>query len=138
MNFLLQQVIPEARASDATPQDLKNCFARAQELIPGGVNSPVRAFRGVGGIPPFIERGQGSRIFDADGNEYIDYVGSWGPLLLGHRRRRVIDALREALEIGTSFGAPTEREVELAETDLANACRRSKWCAWSTPAPKPP
>ena len=90
-------------------------FARAQKVIPGGVNSPVRAFRGVGGIPRFIERGQGSRIFDTDGNSYIDYVGSWGPLLLGHRPPGVIDALRDVLEIGTSFGAPTEREVELAE-----------------------
>ena len=90
-------------------------FARAQAVIPGGVNSPVRAFRGVGGTPRFIERGQGSRIFDADGNSYIDYVGSWGPLLLGHRPQPVIDALREVLEAGTSFGAPTGREVELAE-----------------------
>jgi glutamate-1-semialdehyde 2,1-aminomutase len=90
-------------------------FARAQKVIPGGVNSPVRAFRGVGGIPRFIERGQGSRIFDVDGNSYIDYVCSWGPLLLGHRPQPVIDALREVLEAGTSFGAPTEREVELAE-----------------------
>jgi len=90
-------------------------FARAQKVIPGGVNSPVRAFRGVGGIPRFIERGQGSRIFDTDGNSFIDYVGSWGPLLLGHRPQPVIDALREVLEVGTSFGAPTEREVELAE-----------------------
>jgi glutamate-1-semialdehyde 2,1-aminomutase len=90
-------------------------FARAQISIPGGVNSPVRAFRAVGGTPPFIARGQGSRIYDVDGNEYIDYVCSWGPLVLGHRPRAVIDALREVLEIGTSFGAPTEREVELAE-----------------------
>jgi glutamate-1-semialdehyde 2,1-aminomutase len=90
-------------------------FARAQKLIPGGVNSPVRAFRGVGGTPPFIARGEGSHIFDVDGNEYIDYVGSWGPLILGHRFPGVIDALREVLAIGTSFGAPTEREVELAE-----------------------
>jgi glutamate-1-semialdehyde 2,1-aminomutase len=90
-------------------------FACAQKLIPGGVNSPVRAFRSVGGTPLFIERGEGSRIYDVDGNEYIDYVGSWGPLILGHRFPPVIDALREVLEIGTSFGAPTEREVELAE-----------------------
>jgi glutamate-1-semialdehyde 2,1-aminomutase len=90
-------------------------FERAQAVIPGGVNSPVRAFRGVGGIPRFIERGQGSRIFDTDGNSYIDFVCSWGPLLLGHRPPEVIDALREVLEVGTSFGAPTEREVELAE-----------------------
>ncbi len=93
----------------------ESLFACAQKLIPGGVNSPVRAFRGVGGTPLFVERGEGSRIYDADGNEYIDYVGSWGPLILGHRFPPVIDALRQVLEIGTSFGAPTEREVELAE-----------------------
>src|SRR5579872_2974865 len=90
-------------------------FACAQKLIPGGVNSPVRAFRGVGGTPPFIDRGLGSHIFDVDGNEYIDYVLSWGPLILGHCFPPVMDALREALATGTSFGAPTEREVELAE-----------------------
>lgn len=90
-------------------------FARAQKIIPGGVNSPVRAFRGVGGTPLFIERGEGARIYDVDGNAYIDYVGSWGPLLLGHRAPAVIEALREVLECGTSFGAPTEREIELAE-----------------------
>ncbi|MBZ5609233.1 MAG: glutamate-1-semialdehyde 2,1-aminomutase [Acidobacteriia bacterium] len=90
-------------------------FACAQKLIPGGVNSPVRAFRSVGGTPLFIAKGEGSRIYDVDGNEYIDYVGSWGPLILGHRFPPVIEALREVLEIGTSFGAPTEREVELAE-----------------------
>jgi glutamate-1-semialdehyde 2,1-aminomutase len=78
------------------------------------VNSPVRAFRSVGGTPLFIARGDGSRIYDVDGNAYIDYVGSWGPLILGHRFPPVIDALRQVLEIGTSFGAPTEREVELA------------------------
>ena len=90
-------------------------FERAQARIPGGVNSPVRAFRGVGGVPRFITRGEGSRIFDADGNSYIDYVCSWGPLVLGHRPPAVIEALREALETGTSFGAPTGGEVELAE-----------------------
>jgi glutamate-1-semialdehyde 2,1-aminomutase len=90
-------------------------FTRAQKLIPGGVNSPVRAFRSVGGTPPFIARGEGSKIYDVDGNEYIDYVLSWGPLILGHRPQIVTDALRDVLEIGTSFGAPTEREIELAE-----------------------
>jgi glutamate-1-semialdehyde 2,1-aminomutase len=90
-------------------------FARAQGSIPGGVNSPVRAFRGVGGVPRFIDRGQGSRLFDVDGNSYIDYVCSWGPLLLGHRPPCVIEALTRVLETGTSFGAPTEREIELAE-----------------------
>lgn len=90
-------------------------LARAQKLIPGGVNSPVRAFRAVGGIPRFIERGEDCYIEDADGNRYIDYVGSWGPLILGHRPPAVIEAIREVLEMGTSFGAPTEREIELAE-----------------------
>jgi glutamate-1-semialdehyde 2,1-aminomutase len=90
-------------------------FERAQKVIPGGVNSPVRAFRGVGGTPPFIARGEGARLCDIDGHEYIDYVGSWGPLLLGHRHPAIVEALRGALETGTSFGAPTEREVELAE-----------------------
>jgi glutamate-1-semialdehyde 2,1-aminomutase len=90
-------------------------FRRAQELIPGGVNSPVRAFRSVGGNPLFLARGEGSHIVDVDGNRYIDYVGSWGPLLLGHRHPEIIEALQRALAIGTSFGAPTEAEVELAE-----------------------
>jgi glutamate-1-semialdehyde 2,1-aminomutase len=90
-------------------------FARAQQYIPGGVNSPVRAFRAVGGTPRFIARGDGSRMFDVDGNEYIDFVCSWGPLVLGHRPKPVIDALAAVLELGTSFGAPTGREVELAE-----------------------
>jgi glutamate-1-semialdehyde 2,1-aminomutase len=90
-------------------------FRRAQELIPGGVNSPVRAYRSVGGSPPFIARGEGSHLFDVDGNEYIDYVGSWGPLLLGHRHPAILAALEHALTIGTSFGAPTEQEVEMAE-----------------------
>ncbi|HXJ42357.1 MAG TPA: glutamate-1-semialdehyde 2,1-aminomutase [Bryobacteraceae bacterium] len=94
----------------------KELFERAQLSIPGGVNSPVRAWRGVGGSPRFITRGQGSRLFDADGNEYIDYIGSWGPLLFGHRHPDVLDALNEALLVGTSFGAPTEKEIELAET----------------------
>lgn len=90
-------------------------FARAQQYIPGGVNSPVRAFRGVGGTPRFIARGDGAHMFDVDGNEYVDYVCSWGPLVLGHRPKPVIDALAAVLELGTSFGAPTGREVELAE-----------------------
>jgi glutamate-1-semialdehyde 2,1-aminomutase len=90
-------------------------FARAKQVIPGGVNSPVRAFLGVGGTPRFVLRGEGSHFFDVDGNEYIDYIGSWGPLLFGHRPKVVIDALANVLELGTSFGAPTGREVELAE-----------------------
>ncbi len=93
----------------------EDLFHRAQRVIPGGVNSPVRAFRAVGGKPLFIQRGNGSRIWDVDGREYIDYVGSWGPLIFGHRSPEVIEALNQVLAIGTSFGAPTEREVELAE-----------------------
>jgi glutamate-1-semialdehyde 2,1-aminomutase len=90
-------------------------FNRAQKVIPGGVNSPVRAFRAVGGQPIFLQRGDGSHVWDVDGKEYIDYVGSWGPLIFGHRPPEVLKALSDVLEIGTSFGAPTEREVEIAE-----------------------
>ncbi len=89
-------------------------FAQAQGHIPGGVNSPVRSFRSVGGIPPFIRRGKGPRIWDADGNEFVDYVGSWGPLILGHAHDSVVEAVQQALANGLSFGAPTEGEVELA------------------------
>ncbi|MEK7814982.1 MAG: glutamate-1-semialdehyde 2,1-aminomutase, partial [Chloroflexota bacterium] len=89
-------------------------FAQAQQYIPGGVNSPARSFRAVGGTPPFIARGRGSRVWDVDGNEYIDYLGSWGPLVLGHAHPAVVEALKKAAENGTSFGAPVEREVELA------------------------
>ena len=89
-------------------------FSEAQALIPGGVNSPVRSFRAVGGRPPFIQRGLGSHVWDVDGNEYIDYVGSWGPLVLGHAHPAVVEAIQEAAARGTSFGAPTEGEVELA------------------------
>ena len=93
----------------------ESLFARAQMTIPGGVNSPVRAFRAVGGMPRFIVRGEGSRIWDADGREYLDYVGSWGPLVLGHADPDVLAAVREAAGRGLSFGAPTELEVEMAE-----------------------
>jgi glutamate-1-semialdehyde 2,1-aminomutase len=93
----------------------KSLFERAQKVIPGGVNSPVRAAKSVGAIPLFISRGEGSRIFDVEGNAYWDYVGSWGPLILGHAHPAVVEAVRLAAERGTSFGAPTEAEVELAE-----------------------
>jgi glutamate-1-semialdehyde 2,1-aminomutase len=89
-------------------------FAAAQKVIPGGVNSPVRAFRAVGGQPLFIERGQGPYLFDADGNRYVDYVMSWGPLILGHAHPGVAEALKRAVERGTSYGAPTALETELA------------------------
>ena len=90
-------------------------FAEAQKYIPGGVNSPVRSFKAVGGTPPFIARGKGSRVWDVDGNEYIDYLGSWGPLVLGHAHPTIIEALKKTAEGGTSFGAPVEQEVELAK-----------------------
>ncbi len=90
-------------------------FEKAQALIPGGVNSPVRAFKGVGGVPRFIERGEGACVWDADGNRYLDYVLSWGPLILGHAHPRVVEALQEAVSRGTSYGAPTRLENELAE-----------------------
>jgi glutamate-1-semialdehyde 2,1-aminomutase len=90
-------------------------FARAQGVIPGGVNSPVRAFRAVGGTPRFIARAQGAYLFDAEGKQYIDYIGSWGPMILGHGHPAVLAAVHEAVNEGLSYGAPTEREVELAE-----------------------
>lgn len=90
-------------------------FQRAQEIIPGGVNSPVRAFRGVGGTPLFIDQALGSRIFDADNVQYIDCVGSWGPMILGHGHRYVVEAVKKAATRGFSFGAPTLGEIELAE-----------------------
>src|SRR5271166_5991422 len=93
----------------------KDAFARASRLIPGGVNSPARAFGGVGGNPIFIARGEGPYLFDIDGNRYLDYCGSWGPLILGHCHPRVVKAVDEALRLGASFGAPTERETQLAE-----------------------
>ncbi len=88
---------------------------RAEQFIPGGVNSPVRAFGSVGGEPPYIVRGEGSHIWDADGNEYVDYIGSWGPLILGHAERTVVDAVIAAARKGTSFGASTPAEADLAE-----------------------
>jgi glutamate-1-semialdehyde 2,1-aminomutase len=96
----------------------KKLFRKASSLIPGGVNSPVRAFKAVGGNPLFIERAKGSRVYDADGNAYIDYVLSWGPMILGHAHPKVVRALKSAVEKGTSYGAPTAREIQLAELVL--------------------
>lgn len=90
-------------------------FARAQRTIPGGVNSPVRAFRSVGGTPRFLKKALGARVWDADGKEYLDYVGSWGPAILGHADPVVVEAVRAAALEGLSFGAPTEREIDMAE-----------------------
>jgi glutamate-1-semialdehyde 2,1-aminomutase len=99
-----------ARALDQS----RSLQKRAEQLIPGGVNSPVRAFRSVGGDPPFLVRGEGAHVWDADGNRYIDYVGSWGPLILGHAEPSVIEAIVQAARNGTSFGASTPAETELA------------------------
>lgn len=90
-------------------------FAAAQKHIPGGVNSPVRAFKGVGGTPVFFDHAKGAYAFDADGNQYIDYVGSWGPMILGHNADAVMDALKAQMEKGLSFGAPTATEIEMAD-----------------------
>ncbi len=104
-----------------TPSTDRNLalFQRAQALIPGGVNSPVRAFKAVGGTPRFIERAQGAYMWDANGQRYIDYIGSWGPMILGHGHPAVLEAVQKAALEGFSFGAPTEREVELAEAIIA-------------------
>lgn len=93
----------------------KMLFEQAQQLIPGGVNSPVRACRAVGTDPRFIDHAQGCYLYDADGNKFVDYIGSWGPMILGHRHPAVIQAIEEAMGLGTSFGAPTELEIELAQ-----------------------
>jgi glutamate-1-semialdehyde 2,1-aminomutase len=90
-------------------------FARAQKTIPGGVNSPVRAFRSVGGTPLFIQKAKGSYLYDADGNKYIDYIASWGPMILGHAHEAVVQAIQERAALSTSYGAPTELEIEMAE-----------------------
>src|SRR5205823_704007 len=97
----------------------QEAFQRACRVIPGGVNSPARAFGAVGGQPPFIERGEGPYLFDIDSNRYLDYVGSWGPLILGHCHPRVISAVEAAVRRGASFGAPTELESQLAELIIA-------------------
>ena len=90
-------------------------WQEALQHFPGGVNSPVRAFRGVGGTPFFTQRAKGSRLWDVDGNEYIDYVGSWGPMILGHAHPQVVRAVQEAARDGTSFGTPNPREIRLAQ-----------------------
>jgi glutamate-1-semialdehyde 2,1-aminomutase len=97
----------------------EDIFRRSQALMPGGVNSPVRAYKAVGGTPPVLERGAGPYIWDVDGRRYVDYVGSWGPLILGHAHPKVIESVRRAAENGTTFGAPTELEAQLAELVVA-------------------
>ena len=99
--------------------EMENLFAEAQKIIPGGVNSPVRAFRSVGGTPRFIREAAGSKVIDAEGCEYIDYVASWGPMILGHSHPEVVAAIREAAGRGTSYGAPTESEIGMAQRIVA-------------------
>ncbi|MEK8024713.1 glutamate-1-semialdehyde 2,1-aminomutase [Pseudaquabacterium rugosum] len=105
--------------SSSVPDRNQVLFERAQRVIPGGVNSPVRAFRAVGGTPRFIDRAQGPYMWDAAGQRYIDYIGSWGPMILGHGHPEVLEAVQRAAVEGFSFGAPTEREIELAEAIVA-------------------
>ncbi|OBR68478.1 glutamate-1-semialdehyde-2,1-aminomutase [Paenibacillus oryzae] len=102
-------------AGRKSEQKSAEAFARAKKVIPGGVNSPVRAFKSVGLTPVYMERGAGSRVYDIDGNEYIDYVASWGPLIMGHAHPEVVEAIKRTAEKGTSFGAPTELETLMAE-----------------------
>jgi glutamate-1-semialdehyde 2,1-aminomutase len=111
-------------------------FARAQRVIPGGVNSPVRAFKAVGGTPRFIARAQGARVWDADGRAYIDYLGSWGPMILGHAHPAVVEAVRKAAGQGTSYGAPCAAEVELAErvTRLVPSIQKVRFVSSGTEA----
>ena len=114
----------------------EDLFSRAQAIIPGGVNSPVRAFRSVGGTPRFITRGEGPYVWDADGKRYTDYVGSWGPLILGHAHPAVVSAVQEAASHGLSFGMPTECEIEIAEivTKLVPSMERVRFVSSGTEA----
>ena len=106
--MIVSQLIRQSKNSEKE-------WESAQKLIPGGVNSPVRAFRSVGGSPPFISSAKGSSIVDVDGNSYIDYIGSWGPMILGHSNETVLSALQRTMQNGTSYGAPTPLETQLAE-----------------------
>ena len=110
-------------------RNMERLFDEAKRLMPGGVNSPVRAFGGVGGTPVFFEKGHGAIVTDADGREYIDYLGSWGPLIVGHAHPRVVAAIRDQAGKGTTFGAPTELETELARRVVALRARRARRCA---------
>ncbi|MGC4032009.1 MAG: aminotransferase class III-fold pyridoxal phosphate-dependent enzyme [Tepidisphaeraceae bacterium] len=102
-------------------------FAKSSRLMPGGVSSPVRAFKGVGGTPLFIKEAHGCKITDVDGNTYVDYVGSYGPMIVGHAHECVTAAISKAADKGTSFGAPSEGEIRLAEV-ITGRCPPSTWC----------
>ena len=130
---------PQTLATAAAPASRRTSaelFARAQRVIPGGVNSPVRAFKAVGGDPVFFARAEGPYLHDVDGNRYIDYVGSWGPMILGHCHPEVLAAVTEAAAAGTSFGAPTEREVRFAEllTEVMPSLQRVRMVSSGTEA----
>ena len=112
---IMSDSIPKTSRPDYRLARSHAAYARACRVIPGGVNSPARAFGGVGGEPVFMARGEGPCLFDIDGNTYIDYIGSWGPLILGHGHPEVRAAVVAVLEHGSTFGAPTERETEIAE-----------------------
>ncbi len=125
-----------ATLTPSQPNAAAQLFERAQKVIPGGVNSPVRAFGSVGGIPRFISRASGAYIFDTEQNKYIDYIGSWGPMLLGHAHPEVIAAVQVAAEYGLSFGAPTELEVQMAELlcDIVPSIESVRMCSSGTEA----
>ena len=135
--------LPAAAGAETQPgmktSNSEALFGRAQEVIPGGVNSPVRAFRGVGGTPRFIARGEGSRLIDADGNSYIDFVNSWGPLLLGHRHPggHRSAARRSSTRSGPASARPPNARSNSRKRS-APPCRRWRWSGWSTPEPKRP
>jgi glutamate-1-semialdehyde 2,1-aminomutase len=111
-------------------------FERAKQLIPGGVNSPVRAFRAVGGTPRFVQRAQGAYFWDANGQKYIDYIGSWGPMILGHGHPAVLEAVQKAVLDGFSFGAPPSAKWSWPKRS-SSWCPAWRWCVWSARAQKP-
>ena len=113
-------------------------YGRAVKSIPGGVNSPVRACKSVGADPLFIQSAEGAVIVDADGNRYIDYIGSWGPMILGHRHPAVIAAIRKRARARHELRRAHGPRDHAGGDGDRRRCRRSRWCAWSTPAPRPP
>ena len=122
--------------STLTPNS-EQLFSAAQQHIPGGVNSPVRAFKGVGGTPLFFKRGEGAWLIDEDDRRYVDYVGSWGPMILGHAHPRVLDAVRNSIENGLGFGAPTQIETTMADK-LCDMLPGMDLVRMLALAPKPP
>ena len=126
---------PDMVKKENTTAKSIQAFGEACKYLPGGVDSPVRAFRGVDGKPVFIASAKGSKIYDIDGNEYIDYVCSWGPAILGHAHPKVVNAITQAAKKGTSFGAPTLAETKLAKK-LSASFLRSKKCGLSAAAQK--